>query len=443
MKAVILAAGEGKRLRSHFNRPKPLVSLLGVPLIERNILTLKECNIKDFTIITGCYEREIKEYLGNGEKLGVNITYLHNRDWQLGNGVSAYTYHKNYRQNEKFILLMADHLFQEEVIKNFLKQAPKINQNEIFLAADKDLDKVYDVEECTKIKAEGNLARELGKDLQVFNAVDCGLFLGTKALLNALSQAISQNQYTLTAAVNLMAKQGKVKLHFIKGHWIDVDDPESYKQAEKILLQALVPPKDGFISRTINRKFSLKITKKLAKTKVTPNQITLLSFFTAVASSLFFAGLHPFWGGLLAQITSILDGVDGEIARLKFLKSKYGGLFDSILDRYGDFIIVIGMGYAWYFTAESLLALLICAAALSGIPMSMLFKEKFHTIAQTTYLPEKHDGLFRYLPANRDGRLFIIMLGGILNWIPATLIILAIVTHLQTLFRLFNVRKFL
>ena len=60
MRAVILAAGEGKRLRSHFDRPKPLVSLLGVPLIERNILTLKECNITDFIIVTGCYDREIR-----------------------------------------------------------------------------------------------------------------------------------------------------------------------------------------------------------------------------------------------------------------------------------------------------------------------------------------------------------------------------------------------
>jgi len=47
----------------------------------------------------------------------------------------------------------------------------------------------------------------------------------------------------------------------------------------------------------------------------------------------------------------------------------------------------------------------------------------------------------RYFPANRDGRLFIIMLGGILNLLPAALVLLAVGTHLQTFIRLYNVRK--
>ena len=54
MRAVLLAAGEGKRLRPYFDRPKPLVRLLGLALIERNILSLRECGINDFIIITGC-----------------------------------------------------------------------------------------------------------------------------------------------------------------------------------------------------------------------------------------------------------------------------------------------------------------------------------------------------------------------------------------------------
>ena len=103
MRAVFLAAGEGRRLRPNFNRPKPLVHLLGLSLIERNILSLRECGIKEFVIITGCYAGEIQNYLGNGEKLGVEIKYLHNEDWEPGNGITAYTFHRDYRQDEKFI----------------------------------------------------------------------------------------------------------------------------------------------------------------------------------------------------------------------------------------------------------------------------------------------------------------------------------------------------
>mgnify|MGYP001157629772 CR=1 FL=1 len=438
MRAVLLAAGKGERLRPYFKRPKPLVSLLGRSLIERNILTLKECGIKEIIVVLGAYANEIRQSLGSGEKLGVKIKYLENPDWHLGNGVSAHTFHQECRPDEKFILMMVDHIFPLEVLKQFTAEADSLKPDEILLAADKRLDEVHDVEECTKVKAEGNLALKLGKQLTDFNAVDCGLFMGTEALLHSLAQAINEGNYALTDAVNLLAAQGKVRLHFVDGFWIDVDDLASYQACERFLLKSLVPPKDGLVSRTINRKFSLRITKLLASTNITPNQITIGSFLITLSAAISFATGHPFLAGLLAQLSSIVDGVDGEIARLKFLKSNFGGILDAILDRYGDALLVIGMTYSWYATSQSPTALIVGAIALVGTPMSMLFKEKFQALTGQTFVPEVHDGPTRYLPVNRDGRLLIIMLGGIFNQIPATLIFLAVITHLQTMFRLYN-----
>jgi len=337
--------------------------------------------------------------------------------------------------------MMSDHIFELDLIRSFISKAKDIKEDELLLAADRRIEEVYDLQECTKIKCRGDLAIELGKGLEDFNAVDCGLFIGTGALLEALSKSIAGGAYALTDAVNLMAKQGKVKLHFIEHSWVDVDDYESYKQAEKLLLKSLVPPKDGIISRLINRKVSLRITKLLAPTRVTPNQITFLSFLTAAASAVSFAIASPLVGGLLAQFTSMLDGVDGEIARLKFLKSKFGEIFDSILDRYGDFLILTGMAYSWYSTTGHIAALFVGAAALAGAPMSMLFKEKYRNVYGQPFISEVNDGVMRYFAANRDVRLFIIMLGGIFNLLPAALILLAVITHLQTFYRLYNARK--
>ncbi|HHT63171.1 MAG: sugar phosphate nucleotidyltransferase [Bacillota bacterium] len=441
MRAVILAAGEGQRLRKDIKREKPLINLLGLSLIERNILSLRECGIEDFVIITGCYKKEIEDYLGDGSKYKVHITYLHNPDWKLGNGVSAAAFRKEYRKNEKFILTMADHIFNVEALKSFVHAAASISHDNVLLAADKRLTKVWDVEESTKIESEGNTALKLGKTLKDYDAVDCGVFLGTEVLLNALEEAISKENYNLTDGVNILASQGRVKLHFIKEDWIDVDDLAGYHQAEKILLKSLLPAKDGLISRIINRKLSLPITKMLSKTSITPNQVTLVSLFVALASAISFVLHQPFLGGILAQLSSVLDGVDGEIARLKFQKSNYGGLFDAILDRYADFLIVIGMAWLWFSEGESLTVFFVSAAALTGLPMSMLIKEKYHTVTGKVYIPWHYDGLLKYLPTNRDGRLFIIMLGGILNLVPATLILLAVTTHLQAWGRLINLRK--
>jgi CDP-L-myo-inositol myo-inositolphosphotransferase len=267
--------------------------------------------------------------------------------------------------------------------------------------------------------------------------------VGTEALLQALAEAANRQQYNLTDAVNILAEEGKVKLFSVAADWVDADDLASLRQAEKILLKSALPGKDGLISRTINRKFSLPATKVLSRTAITPNQVTLISFLAALAAAACFALQQPLLGGLLAQISSIIDGIDGEIARLKFLKSNYGSLFDAILDRYADFFIIIGMAWSWFAKAGSLAVLFVSAAALTGMPMSMLLKEKYHSLTGKVYLPWQDDGLLELLPANRDGRLFIIMLGGVLNLIPATLVILAVVTHLQAVGRLIKLRKLL
>ncbi|HHW06415.1 MAG TPA: NTP transferase domain-containing protein [Clostridia bacterium] len=441
MRAVILAAGEGKRLRASFDRPKPLIRLCGLSLIERSILSLRACGIKEFVVITGRYRREIETHLGDGKRLGVAVEYLHNPDWALGNGVSAYTFHRAYRPGERFLLVMADHIFEPKVLQDFLAQEQRLAPDQVLLAADRDLEQVFDLEECTKIKMSGDKPERLGKDLKNFSSVDCGLFMGTGTLLDALGAAIDKGAYALTDAVNALAAAGRLKLHFISGRWIDVDDRDSHLQAEKMLLNALIPSKDGFISKNLNRRFSLPITRQLAKTKVTPNQITFLSLVVAAASALAFGLGRPWAGGLLAQFCSILDGVDGEIARLKFLQNKFGALFDAVLDRYADYMIVFGMVYGWYAQAAHPSALVFGVLALTGIPMSMLFKEKYHALTGSTYIPELHDGVLHYLPANRDGRLFLIMLGGIFNQVPLVLILLALITHLQALARLVKARQ--
>jgi len=443
VRAVILAAGAGSRIRPHFKEPKPLIKLLGLSLLERSILTLRECGISDFVIITGCAEKEIMASLGDGGKYKVDITYLHNPEWEKGNGVSAAAFKKISRPQEKFILTMADHVYSLETVKAFVQAAAGIGHEEILLAADKRLDRVWDLPEATKIQSEGQRALRLGKALSEYDAVDCGLFIGTEALLQALSEAVNRQRYNLTDAVNLLASQGRVKLFPVEADWVDADDLASLRQAEKILLKAALPDKDGLISRTINRKFSLPATKVLSKTAITPNQVTFISFLAALAAAACFILQQPLPGGLLAQLASIIDGIDGEIARLKFLKSSYGSLFDSILDRYADFLIVTGMAWSWFAKIESPAVLLISAAALAGLPMSMLLKEKYHTLTGKVYLPGQDDGFLELLPANRDGRLFIIMLGGVLNWIPAALVVLAAITHLQAVGRLIRLRKLL
>ncbi len=90
MKALIIAAGEGKRLKElSKDEPKPVINLLDLSLIERVILTTKQAGVDEFIIVIGYRGDKIKAKIGTGEKYNVKIDYVQNNEWQKGNGISV------------------------------------------------------------------------------------------------------------------------------------------------------------------------------------------------------------------------------------------------------------------------------------------------------------------------------------------------------------------
>lgn len=444
MKALIIAAGRGSRLRPFTeDMPKGLIPLLGLCLLERIILSVKEVGIKDFVIVTGFKGEKIKDFLEKKvDALGVE--YVDNPAWHRGNGVSVLSAEKKLKNEKKFLLLMSDHVFDTKIISIIISQSkipnPKSNWA-CLLGVDKNLESIHDLEDATKVEiSENGSIISIGKDLSKYNAVDCGVFLCTPQIFEALRIKINQGNEDLSSAVALLSEQGKAKTVDISGNfWIDIDTFQELKIAENKLLNSLTKPTDGVISRNINRKFSKQITRFLVKTKVTPNQISFISFLIGIISAISYGLNHNFLGGLFAQVCSIVDGVDGEIARLKFLKSNYGAYFDAILDRYADAFIILSMTYSLYISSMQLWIWIVGSLALIGAPMSMLCKEKYQAITCKPYLP-KYDGFLNLIPSDRDARLFIVMLGGFFNQILACLFALAIITNIKALLRFFIVK---
>ena len=85
--AVILAAGKGERLTSDEGRPKPLIPLLGLSLLERTILSCREAGIDEFFVVLGHRGEEIEPYLARWERhYHLSITPVTNPNWEEGNG---------------------------------------------------------------------------------------------------------------------------------------------------------------------------------------------------------------------------------------------------------------------------------------------------------------------------------------------------------------------
>jgi CDP-L-myo-inositol myo-inositolphosphotransferase len=197
---------------------------------------------------------------------------------------------------------------------------------------------------------------------------------------------------------------------------------------------------DGVIARHLNQPLSRRITERLLSRDVSPWQISLASFAATLAAGLSFAMGHATTGGLVAQFASVLNGVDGEVARVRYQDSAFGGVYDALLDRIGDAALIGGMTlYAWLMGAGHS-AVALGFAAVAGSSLSMLVKEKYGTQFARRW-GEERDGRWRWLLLGRDGRLFLSLLAGLTGHVEAVLAYLALGTHLHAGVRIFRIRS--
>lgn len=187
---------------------------------------------------------------------------------------------------------------------------------------------------------------------------------------------------------------------------------------------------DGYVSRYINRRISDPIANLLARTRTTPNQISWAAFGLAVLSFLSFIYNLNIAAGLLAQLSSIIDGVDGSLARLKGMSSDFGGFLDSILDRYADILVMLGLTiwsasnevYPYFWLAGFLAITGTIGVSYSRARVSAELRHHFDR------------GLLSL--ASRDIRLLIVMIGAIIGQGYFSLIVIATLTHLVVISRL-------
>ncbi|WP_456432242.1 NTP transferase domain-containing protein [Thermosulfuriphilus sp.] len=436
MKAIILAAGRGIRLAS-LKEPKPLVPLLGLPLLERVIMAAARAGVDEFCVVTGFRAQEIETFLRDlSRRRRLKITAIYNDHWKEENALSALK-GASFVGGENFLLLMADHLFDEAIIRDLLKTPPRGGQ--VILAVDRRLDNPQiDPEEATKvlISTEG-IILDIGKDISPYNGFDTGLFYCSAALFEAIEESLARNQDgRLASAMRLLAQRGRLLAKDIGDRfWIDVDDITAWRRAKEALLDSVrQKPTDGPVARYLNRPISLLITERfLLNRNISPNQISLFCFFL----SLLAAGIFclPFkaslaLGGIVAQMASIIDGCDGEVARLKYLESPFGGWLDRVLDRYADALIILGFSLSQYLHRPDNLLLGLTFGAFVGSFMVSYTAPGYDELLKQSRIPS-------ILRIGRDIRIFLIFCGALLGQITATLALLATIMNGEVLRRIF------
>ncbi len=415
MKAVVLAAGLGTRLKAKI--PKPLVKVAGREILYRSLKVLSELGVEEFIVVVGKKGELIEEFL---KRHGFKYRIVRNNYPERGNGYSFYLA-KDY-VDDKFVLIMGDHVYEREFIEKAIKGEGLIGDR---------IAKFVDIAEATKVICKNGRVERVSKNLERFDYIDTGFFVLTPDVFKHAEELVkSKHEVSLSEII----ERAKVPVTEVSGYfWMDVDTPEELKKANRLIVRMSVKGTgDGFISRHLNRKISLRLSEILVN-RITPNQATVMSFLIGVLSA-FIAFFSVPLAGIVYQISSILDGIDGEIARAAMRTSRFGGWFDSVLDRYVDFLFLLCLAIV---SNLSLIGWIVACLAMFGSFMVSYSTERYKGAFFSDFYKD-----FKFnFPGKRDERIFITMIFCLFGWIFQLFVLLAVLTNLRVLATIYVVAK--
>jgi CDP-L-myo-inositol myo-inositolphosphotransferase len=418
--AVILCAGKASRMNSDV--PKQLLKVAGREILSRTLILLRKQGIERFILVVNPQNRESIEDLLR--RTGVNYTLVLNEEPERENGFSLYLT-KDLVKEREFVLTMGDHLYSEEFVSRAIKGKGLIVDS-LALYTDRG--------EATKVLCRNGRVKDIGKDIKEFNGYDTGFFVLSRSVFKVAERLVSSRERVTMSDI---AREGRIRCTFVSGEfWTDVDTPEDLEKARREIVRASAKGTgDGVVSRLINRKVSLWFSERLVE-RLTPMQATWITFLIGVLSGVL-AFFSPALGGILYQVSSMLDGVDGEIARASLRTTKFGGWLDSVLDRVVDFIFLSALAL-WMGPDRTFLPWVLLA--LFGTLMVSYTTERF----RGAYCEDAYRviGALRFLLGKRDERILLTAVFCLLGWVKALFVILALVTNLRVILTLYLVWRY-
>jgi choline kinase len=234
MDAVIIAAGFGSRLAS-LSPSKPLTPVCGIPLIEIGIRQAAAAGVTRVVVVTGHLAEAVESFLAElASRIQVAIEAVRVADWSKPNGYSVMAGAS--RCEGDYLLMMADHMFDSAILAALCKVGS--DTRDVTLAIDRNTESpLVDPDDATWVKLGANgFISAIGKTIPAWDAVDCGAFLATPRLAEAIAAAIASGKSgSLSDGMQWLADEGRAATYEIGGAWwMDVDDPRAHALAEEL-----------------------------------------------------------------------------------------------------------------------------------------------------------------------------------------------------------------
>ena len=253
MKAVILAAGEGKRMRPLTRtRPKVMLPIADKPIVEHLLIEMRKAGIKDFIFIVGYRGETIREHFGNGDKWDVNIQYVTQMK-QLGTAHAVKLIERYV--DDKFIVANGDVLVREQDIEKLL------NKDTVTLS----LIEAQDTRDLGVVEIGGDKIKCIYEKVEnpPSNLANTGIYLLTEDIFPAIDKTREspRGEYELTDSLQILLSEGRV-LSWVKiDNWLDVSYPWDLLTANESLMAKMNPENLGTIEDNVVMKGQVSVGK--------------------------------------------------------------------------------------------------------------------------------------------------------------------------------------
>jgi CDP-L-myo-inositol myo-inositolphosphotransferase len=194
----------------------------------------------------------------------------------------------------------------------------------------------------------------------------------------------------------------------------------------------------AFVSRYINSPCYHFITRFLIDKNITPNQVSIATLFIGLISAIFYAHGNFILGGILVQLTSIVDGVDGEIARIKHSSSKFGEVVDSLCDRGVEAAICLGIGYGVWVAKGTTFAWIFSFLGIVGFFLGNYLTELAKSRVGEEIVKKSWERLHKSIKFrlnHRSNQFFIIFLFSLFGMPEISLLIVALISFFYSVVR--------
>ncbi|MFQ5862377.1 MAG: CDP-alcohol phosphatidyltransferase family protein [Candidatus Brocadiales bacterium] len=334
--ALILVTDPQKSLEDH----------LGIPLLKRTVLSAQEGGIEKFIIVAEDARERLSTLLSGDDRVRSTI------HWSDGDNLSDQL---KGRLSESIMIIKAEAVFDSDLIEKMdllelgdaaaciaVRKGVKgsgAGQCTIKLSGDDVVD--CSVQSSTEAsppfvgrdpyRTDGNRSHDATIDAQT-----AGLILARPDASKGIAVKVANGHIDLCNIVEGLLSVGKVRAIDVTNELcMEITSRETVQESKKKMYKLLGLATDSPFSVHVNRKLSRLVSGVLIRFPITPNQITLLSFFTGLVACWFFLQggyRYSVLGAMVFYASVILDLSDGEVARLKFMGSKYGAVFDTICD---------------------------------------------------------------------------------------------------------------